>query len=322
MKAEAIKVQTLEFVLAERKVLPRLGTRKLHFVISPLLADAGIRFGRDKLFTLLSEHQLLIKPRRRYVITTNSKHFLRMHPNLTKDLAITRVEQLWVSDITYIRTDNGFCYLNLITDAYSRKIVGYALGKNMDTDSMIAAYKMALKNRLYPELPLIHHSDRGLQYCSHDYVKLSRDNGVSISMTENGDPYENALAERMNRTMKEEFGLGGKLRDYKLAVALITEGIELYNCRRPHLSLKMKTPQKVHSEALNPTFEMPQKAETGNAGEQPVRNTVSNGNGAGARRKTTAPANSEKAILVAMPEKTRTSRKTKIPDTEASGILS
>lgn len=309
----------MALVQAERKVLSRLGTRKLYHRISPLLAQAGIRFGRDKLFMLLGEKDLLIKPRRRYVTTTDSKHFLRMHPNLIKELTVSRPEQVWVSDITYIRTDEGFCYLNMVTDAFSRKIMGYAIARSMDADSMRVAYEMALKNRSYPDLPLIHHSDRGLQYCSGAYVSLSRENNVSVSMTENGDPYENALAERMNRTMKEEFGLGSRLRDFQQAAQLIAEGIELYNSRRPHLALGMKTPAQVHQEGF--TFELPQKAEAGSAGEQPVRNNAANGNGAGLSSKA-VPAIPSKAISVAMPKKTHTSRKTKIPAPEATGILS
>lgn len=304
----------------ERKVLTRLGTRKLHHLISPLLAQSSIRFGRDKLFSLLSEHDLLIHPRRRYVTTTNSKHFLRMHPNRTKGLRLTRPEQLWVSDITYIKTEEGFCYLNLVTDAFSRKIMGYAIAPAMDARSMKEAYEMALKNRIYAHLALIHHSDRGLQYCSADYVSLSEQHGVQVSMTENGDPYENALAERMNRTIKEEFGLGAKLKSYEHGALLSAQGIHLYNTRRPHLSLGMKTPEQVHNRNLN--LALSQQADPGPAGEQPGSNTATNGKGAGADIKMTAPANHQNAIFVAMPKKTHATIKTKIPATQAAGILS
>lgn len=309
----------LELVQAERKVLFRLGTIKLYHQIGPQLQASSIKFGRDKLFSLLREKDMLIKPRRRYVQTTNSKHFLRMHPNLVRDLPITRPEQVWVSDITYIKTDEGFCYLNMITDAWSRKIVGFAIAESMDAASMIKAYEMALGGRIYPDLPLIHHSDRGIQYCCHDYVRLSTENGVAISMTENGDPYENALAERMNRTMKEEFGLGVKLHTRKQAYLLAAEGVELYNSRRPHLALKKRTPNEVHNQNL--TLEVSHEAEVGSAGEQPTRNSAVNGNKAGAG-KHTAPATHSSTIFVAMPKKTHTGPKTKIPATEATGILS
>jgi transposase InsO family protein len=319
MKADKKEEQVLVLVQAERQILSRLGTVKLYHQIGPQLQASSIKFGRDKLFRLLRERDMLIKPRRRYVQTTNSKHFLRMHPNLIKDLPCTRPEQIWVSDITYIKTDEGFCYLNMITDVWSRKIMGFAIAESMDVASMIKAYEMALKGRVYPGLPLIHHSDRGLQYCSHDYVRLSRDNGIAISMTENGDPYENALAERMNRTMKEEFGLGGKLHTRKQAYQLAAEGIELYNSRRPHLALQMKTPNEVHSQNLN--LELPHEAEAGSAGGQPTRNSAANGNDAGATN-SGAPAIPSTIISVAMPEKTHTGTKTKIPATEATGILS
>lgn len=189
---------------------------------------------------------MLIKPKRRYIQTTMSKHWLRKYPNIVKGKLVERSEQVWVSDITYIKTDEGNCYLNMVTDAFSRKIMGYAIADSMDTDSMIKAFEMGLKNRKYPDSALIHHSDRGLQYCSKEYVELSNRNNVQISMTEQSDPYENALAERMNRTLKEEFGLGQKLKSKALAKMLTKQAIELYNNLRPHLSLKMKTPEMVH----------------------------------------------------------------------------
>ena len=185
--------------------------------------------------------------------TTNSKHFLRRYPNLVKGLTITRPEQVWVSDITYIKTDEGNCYLNMVTDAYSRKIMGYAIADKMENQSMKQAYEMALKQRTYPQSSLIHHSDRGLQYCSFDYVALSIDNYVQISMTENGDPYENALAERMNRTLKEEFGLGRRLPSKQQAIRVMDEAIQLYNSKRPHWALKMNTPQNVHLQKIPST---------------------------------------------------------------------
>ena len=233
-------------IQTERKILPMLGGRKVYHQIKPAMQMASIKMGRDKLFRLLGDHNLLIKPKRRYVTTTNSKHWLRKYPNIIKDVEITRPEQVWVSDITYIKTDEGNCYLNLVTDAFSRRIMGYSIAQNMNTEEMKKAYDMAVCCRIYPDEPLIHHSDRGLQYCSSEYVKISTDNNIAISMTENGDPYENALAERMNRTLKEEFGLGRRLPSRQQAFRLAAEAVDLYNQRRPHLSLKMNTPDNVH----------------------------------------------------------------------------
>lgn len=214
-------------------------------MISPLLRLLNLKTGRDKLFSLLKKHSLLIKNKKKYIITTDSKHWLRKYPNLTKGVKITMPEQLWVSDITYVRTDEGTCYLNMVTDAFSRKIMGYSIADNMTAESMKAAYEMAISQRNYSH-SLTHHSDRGLQYCSDEYVKLSKDATNAISMTENGDPYENALAERMNRTLKEEFGLGRMLPTRQQAFRLIEEAVHLYNNRRPHWSLKLQTPQTVH----------------------------------------------------------------------------
>lgn len=236
----------LRMVQAERKILPMLGGRKVYHQIKPAMQTALIKMGRDKLFRLLGENNLLIKPKRRYVTTTNSKHWLRKYPNIIKGIKITGPEQVWVSDITYIKTDEGHCYLNLITDAFSRRIMGHSIAQNMNTEEMKKAYDIAVSSRFYPAEPLIHHSDRGLQYCSGDYVKISTDNRINISMTENGDPYENALAERMNRTLKEEFGLGRQLPSRQQAFRLAEEAVDLYNQRRPHLSLKMNTPHNVH----------------------------------------------------------------------------
>ena len=167
-------------------------------------------------------------------------------------MTISKAEQVWVSDITYIKSDEGNCYLNMVTDAYSRKIMGYAMAATMDTVSMIKAYQMALGNRVH-STPLIHHSDRGLQYCAEDYIQLSKDNHVKVSMTENGDPYENALAERMNRTLKEEFGLGRLLPSRQKAFRLVEEAVEIYNNYRPHWSLKMKTPNHIHLQKIPAT---------------------------------------------------------------------
>jgi putative transposase len=196
---------------------------------------------------------LQIKPRRHYTQTTMSKHWLRKWPNIIKDKTISHPDEVWVSDITYIKTEEGNCYLNMITDAYSRKIMGYAVEDNMETQSMIKALKMAAAHRKDPLVSTIHHSDRGLQYCSKDYVLMTAQNNIKLSMTENGDPYENALAERMNRTIKEEFGMDRKLKSKQQVKQLVEESIFLYNSKRPHLALKMKTPEEVYQTKIPAT---------------------------------------------------------------------
>lgn len=249
------KGQVKLLVERQRKLLPRLGTRKLYHLISQELGQLNIKFGRDKLFALLSKHDLLIKPKRRYMQTTMSRHYLRKWPNITKGLKVKEPDQLWVSDITYIKTQEGNCYLNMVTDAYSRKIVGYAIDATMETTSMVNALKMATAQKINTKAKTIHHSDRGLQYCSKEYVRLTAKNNIRLSMTENSDPYENALAERMNRTIKEEFGINRRLKTKKQAIQLVRESIYLYNTKRPHLSLNMRTPEQVYKNE-NPEYIM------------------------------------------------------------------
>jgi putative transposase len=236
-------------VCQERKLLPRLGTRKLHVKLQPVFRSQGLKVGRDKLFACLKAFDLLLKPTRRYVQTTMSKHHLRKYPNLTKGLSLTHPEQVWASDITYVKTRQGTCYVNLVTDAFSRKVMGYAAAANMEAISMGKALEMALKAK-QTAAATIHHSDRGLQYCSGHYVGLATERGLRMSMTQDGDPYENALAERMNRTFKEEFGLGNVLANLEQVELLLKQAVELYNTQRPHLALKMKTPQQVHQEKI------------------------------------------------------------------------
>jgi len=233
--------------------LPRLGTRKLYYLIKDKLELSNIKFGRDKLFSLLREYGLLIKPQRRYQQTTMSRHWLRKWPNIIKDKVAERPNQIWVSDITYIKTEEGNCYLNMITDTYSRKIMGYAVDGTMETESMIRALEMANSQRTDKKQQTIHHSDRGLQYCSKEYVELTGKENIKLSMTENSDPYENALAERMNRTIKEEFGLNRKLKSRQQVFDLVKESIHLYNQNRPHLALNMKTPNEVYKQKIPTT---------------------------------------------------------------------
>lgn len=235
----------LQEVIAIRKDLPRLGTRKLHYVIQNKLISHQIAFGRDYLFDLLSEHRLLIRQRKRKAITTDSRHWMRKYSNLVKGLVMTRPEQVWVSDITYIRLINQWGYLSLITDAYSRKIMGYNFRQDLAAEGCIDALKMALGNRLYNG-PIIHHSDRGSQYCSYNYVDLLLKNNMAISMTENGDPYENALAERVNGIIKIEFNLYSSSLGFDQTAYKISKSIKSYNGVRPHASCDYLTPNQAH----------------------------------------------------------------------------
>lgn len=236
----------LQYVHQLRTQLPRLGTRKLHFKLVPLLEAHGIRIGRDYLFDLLERHKLLIRRRKRKVITTDSRHWMRKYTNLVKELPCSMPEQVWVSDITYIRMGTQWGYLSLITDAYSRKIMGYCLRTDMTVQGCIDALQMALDDRRYPDQRLIHHSDRGSQYCSTAYVTLLTDNRIAISMTENGDPYENALAERMNGIIKSEFNLYNSQMGYEQTYQLVKSSIRAYNEERPHGSCNFLTPEQAH----------------------------------------------------------------------------
>ena len=228
-----------------RKDLPKLGTRKLHHMLQPLLASHDIQVGRDYLFNLLSDYKLLVRNRRRKVITTNSRHWMHKYNNLIKGINITRAEQVWVSDITYIRSINGWGYLSLITDAFSKKIMGFGFRRDLSALGCIAALEMALENRLYNE-SLIHHSDRGSQYCSKNYVDILLENKISISMTEERDPYENAIAERVNGIIKTEFNLHSCHENFENTYKRIAKSIMIYNTMRPHASCDYLTPEQAH----------------------------------------------------------------------------
>jgi putative transposase len=238
-------VELKKYVLALRRQMPRLGGRKLYHLLQ---LEGNIHIGRDKLFSVLRENGLLVPRTRKSTITTNSKHRLRKYPNLIKCIYLERPEQLWVADITYIDTLDGNAYLHLVTDAYSKQIMGYELCSNMEAASTLKALKMALGKRKYKASELIHHSDRGLQYCSKLYTDCLKENNIIISMTENGDPYENAIAERVNGILKNEFGLSDKLDDVIQAREVTTQSIEIYNYLRPHLSCSMLTPNQMHQQ--------------------------------------------------------------------------
>jgi putative transposase len=227
--------------------MPRIGTRKLHYLIEDDLKAREIKIGRDVLFDFLRAEHLLILPKRSYIKTTNSKHWMKKYPNLLGDIQIHRPEQVWVSDITYIKTNQGYKYLSLVTDAYSKKIMGHQLSSNLSVEGPLKALTMAIKARKFKS-ELIHHSDRGLQYCSADYIKCLADNRISISMTQNGDPYENAIAERVNGILKYEFLLVDGFTDLATASKTITQSINIYNKERPHLSWDMMTPEQAHKQ--------------------------------------------------------------------------
>lgn len=236
-----------------RSQMPRLGTRKLYYLLKKDSVFSQIKMGRDVLFNFLRAEHLLIRPLKQYTKTTDSKHWLKKYPNLIQTLVVDRPEQLWVSDITYIKAKEGNLYLSMVTDAYSRKIMGYSIADNMEANTVAISLKMALKQRRYPSHALIHHSDRGLQYCSRHYVSVAAQGNITMSMTQNGDPYENALAERMNRTIKEEFGLNNIIASKENTIKLVNDAIRIYNQSRPHLSLKMKTPNFVHKQKIPAT---------------------------------------------------------------------
>lgn len=235
-------VKTL--VLSLRRRMPKLGTRKLYHRIKPQLIEYGIKLGRDGLFSYLREQRLLIKPRRKYTKTTNSKHWVRKHPNLFKELTLTEPEQAFVSDITYLESDEGVHYLSLVTDAYSRKIMGYCLSHDLKTKHMVSALKQAIRNRQY-DTTAIHHSDRGLQYCAAEYQSVLQSSQMKPSMTDGYDCYQNALAERVNGILKQEF-LYQRCRGFDELKQLVAESISIYNEQRPHMSLSMNTPEQVH----------------------------------------------------------------------------
>ena len=243
----AIKeLQVKESVLLIRRQMPRIGTRKLYYLLKEGFQREHLNIGRDKLFSILRNEGLLILKKKKYTVTTNSKHWMFKYPNLIKDIAIIRPEQVWVSDITYIDTRDENAYLHLITDAYSKQVMGYELCSDMESSSTLKALQMALKNRKYKHQPLIHHSDRGLQYCSKLYTNLLKKNNIQISMTENGDPYENAVAERINGILKDEFGLGEQMENIEQAKHQTSQSISIYNTLRPHLSCQMLTPTQMH----------------------------------------------------------------------------
>lgn len=245
LEREHKRKQIKSLVIDIRAFLPRIGTRKLYYIIEKDLQKQNIKMGRDGLFRFLREENLLILKRKKYTVTTNSHHWMRKYPNIAKDSIVDRPEKLWVADITYLKTKQGNEYLHLITDAYSKQIMGYELASDLRSESTLKALEMALLRRKY-KCPLIHHSDRGLQYCSHKYVELLRHNHINISMTEKSDPYENAIAERVNGILKQEFDLDRIYNNKTELNHQLHRAIQLYNEVRPHQSVEMLTPKEAH----------------------------------------------------------------------------
>lgn len=235
-------------VLSIRQKLPKIGTRKLYYILQQEFKQQHIQVGRDKLFSLLREENLLIKKQKRYVKTTNSKHWMHKYPNLIKSMRVVRPEQIWVADITYIAIENGFAYLHLITDAYSKKIMGYCISHDLTAAATKKSLEMALSKRQYAK-KLIHHSDRGLQYSSSAYTNVLKKENISISMTQDGSPYDNAIAERVNGILKDEFDLYDTFLNIKQAQKQTDQAIFLYNNCRPHFSCSMLTPEQMHKQS-------------------------------------------------------------------------
>lgn len=234
-----------KMVMEKRTRMPRLGGKKLYTLLKPSLNTHKIQMGRDKFFAWLKSYNLLVKPKKSFTKTTNSHHRFRVHQNLIKDTPVTKPNQVWVSDITYLRLQKGFCYLALITDAYSRKIVGFDVSDSLELSGCLRALKQATAAKKWKGLT--HHSDRGFQYCSNVYVGILKENGIQISMAEAGNCYENAMAERVNGILKNEFNLDNTFIDLKQAQRAASQAIKIYNDERPHMSLKMKKPSELYA---------------------------------------------------------------------------
>lgn len=246
-RREVDEEAVVEMVKRERALQPRLGARKLRVLLEEELEEAGIRMGRDRLFEVLRGQDLLIRRRRRGTRTTDSGHGFRTYPNRYRELELGGAHEAWVSDLTYVRTDEGFVYVSVIGDAWSRKIVGYAAERTLEATGPVRALRMALA-QLPPEARPMHHSDRGIQYCCRAYVEALEARGLPLSMTEKDHCYENAQAERLVGILKQEYGLGETFRTRAQVPAALKQAVTLYNTRRPHTSLGYKTPHQVHEE--------------------------------------------------------------------------
>jgi putative transposase len=241
----------LDLVRQIRKDHPVIGTRKLYLMIKQELESHHIKMGRDKLYDLLAETGLLLRKRRRRVRTTYSNHRFRKYPNLIVGLTLSRPNQVWVSDITYWRIKNKFWYISLITDAYSKKVVGYKVATNLKVIHTMDALKKAVQKVNSPIGELIHHSDRGFQYCAYEYTDLLKAKGISISMTQNGDPLENPIAERINGILKQEYLNHFPVNNIDQAEILLEQIVNRYNSERPHMSCQLMVPDTIHHSKLS-----------------------------------------------------------------------
>ena len=239
--------EVVSLVMGIRRLMPRIGTRKLYHLLEKPLTALGV--GRDKLFDVLRANQMLVAPKRQYRQTTNSKHMFYKHKNLVLDRIPTRPEEIWVSDITYVGGRDKHSYLALVTDAYSKKIVGYDLSDSLSANGAVRALQMACRDRMYKDKPLIHHSDRGIQYCCDEYQRQLSKYGIQVSMTESYDPYANAVAERINATIKHEFMLEELHCDLRTQQRVVAQSVAIYNELRPHLSCGMLTPNEMHRQS-------------------------------------------------------------------------
>lgn len=225
---------------------PKMGARKLYYLVKPDIEKLGINIGRDKFFKILSMNNLLIKNHRKSIRTTYSFHWLKKYKNLIKNKMAKRKNEIWVSDLTYWNIGERFLYINFITDVYSKKIVGYSVSETMEVNEIISSLEMALKGKRNSSDSLIHHSDRGVQYCSKVYTDLLKTSNIEISMTENGDPLENALAERINGIIKLEYLQNKQVDNIIKARKELANAVRLYNNHRPHLSCNYHTPNEIY----------------------------------------------------------------------------
>jgi putative transposase len=246
MQQEIKDEMVLLYVRGIRARQPRLGTRKLYYLLKDVMKENDITIGRDKFFTLLRTHGLLVKSRRGHARTTESNHVYRKYPNLIKTYEPCRPEQIWSSDITYVSTKKGFVYVSLVTDRYSKKIMGYHVHPTLEAEGPLQALRMALKHRSHNETKLIHHSDQGIQYCCGEYIGLLERTGIHISMSAPGNPYENAVSERVNGILKTEFYLDDYFRSIEQVRKIVGEAVMLYNNHRPHASCDYLTPAQAH----------------------------------------------------------------------------
>ena len=277
-----------EMITPIRKKMTKCGGKKLLIHIQDELKMQNIKMGRDKFFKLLRVNHLLVKKTKRYHITTDSKHFFYKSPNRIKDLDIAHSEQVFVNDITYIQLQSEHAYLALTTDAYSKKVMGWSIDTNMKVELVKSALRMALKNRTYNHKNIIYHSDRGIQYCCPDFSDFAQEKGMILSTTQNSDPYENAVAERINGILKYEFGLIKTIPNLAVATKMVRQAVETYNTERLHYSLEMKTPEFAHTSQThkyksykknrnaknNIHLNQQAKTEPSSAGEQLVRDTL------------------------------------------------